>query len=183
MARDENSKVTFYADADVKQKLDQLDPGTKSHTINALLRKGFEGGKTTPERLDVMDARVKTLEAIYRRTQMYNNESHDYCSEFYSIEKTLEVVVNRNGESTTARLEALRDEINGRYTTRAYLQEHVSVQPTYPQSHGRHQRKPEDLIIWVSWVDFPWTDGKSAEAVLMQALGFLEERCDSLTHK
>jgi hypothetical protein len=179
MARDENSKVTFYADADVKQKLDELDPGTKSHTINALLRKGFEGGSTTPERLDVMDARVRTLEAAYRRTPMYNSELHSYCSEFYTVEKTLEVVVSRNGESITVRLEALRNEETGRYSTRAFMDENVTLQPTYPQSHGKYEREAEDFRIWVPFPDFPWTDRDSADAVLMQALGFLRERCDS----
>ncbi len=178
MARDENSKVTFYADADVKQKLDQLDPGTKSHTINALLRKGFEGGSTTPERLDVMDARVRTLEAAYRRTPMYNKEFHDYCSEFYTVAKTIQVVVSRNGESMTVKIEALRNEETGRYSTRAYYEEHVTLQPTYPKAYGKYEREPDDFIVWVSWLDLPWTDRDSAEAALGQALGFLRERCD-----
>ena len=63
MARDENSKVTFYADADVKEKLDQLDPGTKSHTINGMLRKGFEGGSSVNEQIGILEAKIKKLEA------------------------------------------------------------------------------------------------------------------------
>ncbi len=180
MARDDGSKVTFYADADVKRKLDQLDPGTKSHTINSFLRKGFEGGSTTPERLDVLDAKIRTLlEEALRRTLMYDKEIHDFCSEFYSIEKTLELVVSRRGEQTTVRLEALRDEENGRYSIRALMQEHVTLQPTYPKANGEFTEEPKDFVMWVNFPDFPWVNRETADGALRQALGFLQERCDS----
>lgn len=112
---------------------------------------------------------------------MFDKEMHDFCSEYYTVEKSLELVVNRQGEPTTVRIDALRDWQSGRYLTRAYLQEHVKLQPTYPQSNGKYQREPEDFIVWVAWLDFPWTDGDSVNAVLRSALGFLSERCDVST--
>jgi hypothetical protein len=159
MARDENSKVTFYADADIRDELERLGSGTKSHTINSLLRKGFEN----------------------RRKQMYDKAIHDFCSEFYSVEKTVEVVVNRNGQTSTVRLEALRDEENGHYCTRAYIEEAVTLQPTYPQSMGKFERKSEDFRIMVPFPDFPWVNSDTAESALRQSLGFLKERCTVLS--
>ena len=178
MTRDDNSKVTFYADADVKEQLDRLDPGTKSHTINRMLRKGFEGGATMNERLEVMDAKIGSLEAesLTWRKPMFDKELHANCSEFYRVDRALEVVVSRNGQPTTVRIEALRNDETGRYSTAAYLEEHVTLQPTYPQSHGNN---PYDFVIWARWIDFPWIDRESADAALRQALGFLRERCDA----
>lgn len=178
MTRDEGGKVTFYADADVKEKLDQLDPGTKSHTINKLLRKGFEGGATMTEQIEVLNARTRKLESEIRRNGLFDKELHNFCSEFYSVEKSIQVVVSRGGTQMTVKIDALRDEENGKYSIAAYYQEHVTMQPTYPQSYGKFDQKPDDFIAWVNWIDFPWVHADSAEGALRQALGFLRDRCD-----
>jgi hypothetical protein len=52
----------------------------------------------------------------------------------------------------------------------------ITVQPTYPQSHGNFDRKPETMQVWVSY-DLPWTDRNTADDALAQALGFLKDRC------
>ena len=109
---------------------------------------------------------------------MYDQNIHEFCSEFYTVEKTVEVVVNMNGESKTIRIEAIKDEINGRYSTQAYMEEEVTLQPTYPNESGKFRRKPQGYSIWTKYY-LPWTDRSTAEHAIYQALSFLEERCSN----
>ncbi len=102
----------------------------------------------------------------------------DFCNEFYVVEKTVEVVVQISGESQTIRIEALQSLLQGKYSTRAYIQEHVTVQPTYPKTGGKFDREPESMRVWADY-DLPWTNRESADDALNQALGFLSERCSS----
>ena len=62
MPKDPYRKITFYADADVKKRLDKLDPGIKSHTINELLRQGFEKGESVEKRIEGLEARLQVLQ-------------------------------------------------------------------------------------------------------------------------
>jgi len=107
---------------------------------------------------------------------MLEASKHDFCSEFYLIEKSVEVVVHIHGESETLRIEALRDLRDGHYCTRSFIQEHLTIQSTYPQSNGNFGRKPEEFRVWVSY-DLPWIDRDSADGAIEQALGFLSEHC------
>lgn len=107
---------------------------------------------------------------------MYNPNTHKFCSEFYTIEKSIEVVVTIKGEDERIRIDALRDETTGKFCTISYIQEHFTLQQTYPQDNGVSCRSPEDYRVWVSY-DLPWTDGDTADKVLNRALSFLEERC------
>lgn len=109
---------------------------------------------------------------------MINNSNIEFCDEFYVIEKTVEVVVQISGESQAIRIEALQSLPQRKYSTRAYIQEHLTVQPTYPQTGSKFDRKLENVRIWVDY-DLPWTDRESADEALYQALGFLKERCSS----
>ena len=110
---------------------------------------------------------------------MYDEHVHKFAHEFYTIEKTIEVVVSLgpDGESRPVRLEALRCEKSGRYSARAYVEEHITVQPTYPQKHSKYTQPPRDMRVWEPLSGFPWTDRASADEVLTQALSFLKERC------
>jgi hypothetical protein len=111
---------------------------------------------------------------------MLDHKTFPFCSEFYVVEKTIEVVVDLNGEeeSSTIRIEALHSLSNSNigYCTRAYIQEYVTAQPTYPQRNEKFVKKPEDMMVWKRF-DLPWTSGDSADEVLATALGFLGERC------
>ena len=109
---------------------------------------------------------------------MYNRESHDFCSEFYTVEKSIEVVVTIQGQSQRIRIDALRDETTGRCCTKAYIEEHLSLQPTYPQTNGKFGRSPTGFRLWVDY-DLPWTNRDSADEALGQALSFLREHCSS----
>jgi hypothetical protein len=107
---------------------------------------------------------------------MYDKQRHGFCSEFYTVEKTIEVVVTIAGESETIRIDAIKEGNTGKYSTRACRIEHLTVQPTYPQSGGSFDCVPQDYRVWVDY-DLPWTDRDSADAALNQALGFLKDRC------
>jgi len=106
---------------------------------------------------------------------MIRKEVVNRFNEAYEVEKTIEVVAELYEGPTTVRIDALRSLINGRYSTRAYVEEHVTLQPTYPQTEGRHDRAPEEFRVWVSY-SLPWTDRGDADQALTQALGFLSER-------
>lgn len=103
--------------------------------------------------------------------------SYEACNEAYIVEKTVEVVAENGGESQTIRIEALRDLRDGHYSTRAYRQEHVTLQPTYPQTGGEYDQLPKEFRVWVDY-DLPWTHRDDADGALSQALGFLSERCN-----
>jgi len=103
--------------------------------------------------------------------------SYADCSEAYIIETSVEVVAEIGGESQTIRIEALCDLRDGHYCTRAYRQEHVVLQPAYPQTGEKYDRAPEVFRVWVDY-NLPWTHREDADGALSQALGFLSERCD-----
>jgi methionine salvage enolase-phosphatase E1 len=62
MSLKEQSKITFYADPDVKKWLSTIAPGVKSHQINELLRQGFKRGTSTSKQIDILETRLKKLE-------------------------------------------------------------------------------------------------------------------------
>jgi hypothetical protein len=112
------------------------------------------------------------------RNGMFDDKQHDFCAEFYSVEKSIEVVVQIRGEDTRIRIEALRDESTGRYSARAYVEERVTLQPTYPQTGDSYDRPPEDFDVWVHY-DLPGDYRGSADAILECALGVLKESSSS----
>ncbi len=106
---------------------------------------------------------------------MYDKAVHSFCSEFYTVAKSIEVVVKLRGGPSRIRIDALRSEIEGRFSTKAYIEESLTLQPTYPQTSGSFQRKPEEFRVWVDY-DLPWVDSDSADGALRRAVGFLAER-------
>ena len=98
---------------------------------------------------------------------MGNTGGYDFCSEAYAVEQAIEVVVIIGEEPGTIRIDALHDLKTGRYSTRAYREEHVTLQPTYPQSGEKFVRHPEEMRIWVDF-DLPWTDRDTAEGAIRQ---------------
>lgn len=95
----------------------------------------------------------------------------DFATEFYTIERTVEIVVN---------LEVFRIEVmessdgNKPFSTRVYEREDIVAQPAYP-SNVNPERTPETYAAWKS-LDIGWTARETAEGALNQALGFLGER-------
>jgi len=115
---------------------------------------------------------------------MLESAHYAFCSEFYIVEKSIEVVVEIGGESHRIRIDALRasdsTDSSVRYSTTAYIEEDITVQPTYPQTGEKYDRKPESVQVWIGY-DLPWTARSSADDALAQALGFLKERCSIKT--
>ncbi|MFT8246765.1 hypothetical protein [Roseomonas sp. BN140053] len=108
---------------------------------------------------------------------MLDPSAYDFCSEFYTVEKVIEVVVNIGGQARQIRIEALHGPSStARYSTRAYIKEYLTVQPTYPQNSEGFVKKPESVSMWIAY-DLPWTARSSADEALAQALGFLGECC------
>ncbi len=107
---------------------------------------------------------------------MLDPASYSFCSEFYIVEKSIEVVANINGEDRQIRIDALNGPNSTiRYSTASYIKEDITVQPTYPQTKGDFDSKPERVQIWIAY-DLPWTARDSADDALAQALSFLKER-------
>ena len=89
-------------------------------------------------------------------------------SEAYEVVKTAIVVMDER----TYRIEVLKSywNPNDPFNTRAWVDEDLTVQPTYPEGAKR-----QEMTVWVDY-DLPWTSRKDADAALAQALGFLAER-------
>ena len=71
---------------------------------------------------------------------MYDANTHSFCSEFYTIEKSIEVVVTIQGEADRIRIDALRDATTGDYCTTAYIETHLceSRSNTGPQKRSNN---------------------------------------------
>ena len=103
---------------------------------------------------------------------MINDANIKLCEEIYVVEKTIDIVVKMAGESKNIRIEALKSLPDGKYSTRAFIYEHLTVQTTYPQTGSKFDQKPKDAGVWIDY-SMPWTNRDSADEALNQALGFL----------
>ena len=90
---------------------------------------------------------------------MYDEQLHGFCFEFRTIEKTVQVAVNIGGEQLI-RIEALRDEKTGKYSTNSMIQVNTGAHGTY----------------WVEY-ELPWVVADSADSAITRALGFLKDKC------
>jgi hypothetical protein len=106
---------------------------------------------------------------------MLNPSNVDFCSEYYIVEKAIEVVTKIEGVNRHFRIEALHGpESVIPYSARCYMRVDVAVQPTSPQTNSR------PVSVWAHY-DLPSTARDSADQSLEQALAFLRERsapCD-----
>ncbi len=102
--------------------------------------------------------------------------NYSFCSEFYVVEKVIEVEVSlkqpQNYPART-RIEALNQ--SGAYSTSAYILADVNIPQTYPSAD---QPPLHDGRIWIHY-NLPWTDGSDADGALAQALDFLRDRRES----
>jgi hypothetical protein len=106
---------------------------------------------------------------------MLDPSLYPFCSEFYVVEKSIEVVVTlkSTGTAEEIRIDALSGtNPNVPYNTHAYIKKEITVQPKYPETSAN----PESIRVWVDY-DLPWTNRNSADDALAQALGFLRDRC------
>lgn len=92
MTQEQNHKVTFYADPDVKEWLDKLGASGKSRKINDLLRRGFEEGHDLLPRLEALEAKMQTMQK-------------DLKHDGFTIAAMRRVLMNRFGLRVTEELE------------------------------------------------------------------------------
>ena len=104
---------------------------------------------------------------------MIQSGAYTNCSEFYEVVKTVEFVMPYGGTDTSFRIEALHALRSGRFSTRAYYQVHLNLQPSSPVVAGKFITNPEDFALWVLFPNAAWTDRGTADEAITQALGFL----------
>lgn len=104
---------------------------------------------------------------------MIKPSAYGSCGEFYEIAKTVEFVKSYGGEDRYFRINALLNPGTGRYSTSAYIRESVTLQPKFPQTNGKFDRRPEEMQVWAVFSNIGWTDRGTAEEAIEQALGFL----------
>lgn len=100
---------------------------------------------------------------------MLNWEDHDFCSECYTVEKSIEVVVEIKGKAERIRIDALRDERRHHYSPETYIQETITVQPSYPQIRGSFDSKPKEVTIWVE-IDLKYRPPRETQPTADDAL-------------
>ena len=93
-------------------------------------------------------------------------------SEVYEVVRTVIIVM----DDETYRIEVQKCYSNPKvpYTARYWVQENVTVQPTYPQTGDKFDRKPEEMAVWIHY-DLPWVAQNDPDIALSQALEFLAE--------
>src|SRR5437016_1380318 len=109
-----------------------------------------------------------------------NPHFSEMFSEMYDIVRTVEVVVNEQ----RYRIEVVKGYSNTAipYSIRCYVEENVTVQPTYPITHGRHEGKPEDIAVWTHF-SLSWVIRDTADGALAQGLSFLHEAAGRRVNK
>jgi hypothetical protein len=102
---------------------------------------------------------------------MLNPSNVDFCSEYYVVEKGIEVVAKIAGVDRLFRIEALHGpESVIPYRARCYIRTNIRV-----ETNGT-----ESVAVW-AYYDLPGTERNSADEALERALGLLRERsvpCD-----
>ena len=92
--------------------------------------------------------------AIETRKTMLESSDYPFASEFYTVEKSVEVYVNIKGESERIRIDALKGKDG--YSTRAYIERQLMVQPALPRAPDGTLSAKEEVRQWVDY-DLPWT--------------------------
>jgi hypothetical protein len=101
MTDSKSTKVTFYAEPDIKEWLDSLDLGAKSKTINELLREGMLDQKTEKQevdRFDLLEGRIRKLEK-------------DNQFDGLAIAALRRVLLNRHGDLSAAEFKKEFDDL------------------------------------------------------------------------
>ena len=122
MPEEPDKKLTVDADADVNERLEQLDPATKSHTINELLRQAFDQNESVQKRLADLESRLQALQ---------NNVQVDAW-----LAAIRQVLSDRFGESAAAQIEK---EFNDIYNSSTRASE---TRPTLPDAPPQHTPPP-----------------------------------------
>jgi hypothetical protein len=110
---------------------------------------------------------------------MLDPAQYPFVSEFYIVERAVEVEVRITGQPKRIRIEALHrpGSSSPQYGTHAYIQEEIAATTAYP-----HPKQFAPLrtapFVWVTF-NLPTTRRDTADEALEQALRFLRNECDS----
>jgi hypothetical protein len=110
---------------------------------------------------------------------MLNPSNVDFCSEYYILEKAIEVVTKIGGADRQFRIEALHGpESVIPYSTRCYVRLNITAQATHLNTTGEPELKSETVSVWARY-DLPETAADSADVAIEHALGLLRERSET----
>jgi hypothetical protein len=112
------------------------------------------------------------LATTHDEIPMIEANKYPFCSEFYEVEKTVEVVVSKGNESFTIRIEALRNIRLGHYETRSWGLENIDLVPSFGD------KKPASHRVWVHRPS-PWTKRNTADGAIEQLLSFMKDKFDA----
>jgi hypothetical protein len=108
---------------------------------------------------------------------MLNSSNVDFCSEYYILDKAIEVVTKIGGADRQFRIEALHGpESVIPYRTCCYIRANITVQ--HDHTSGELGSKAETVTVWAQY-DLPAIATDSADLAIEQALGLLRERSDT----
>lgn len=92
----------------------------------------------------------------------------------YEVERSIEVAAVFRGGEEYFRIDALKGPDG--YVSNTYILSDELIQAAYPPTTRTAPPGPREVRVWLAFNETPWTAGPTAEAVLSQALGFLQER-------
>jgi hypothetical protein len=93
---------------------------------------------------------------------MFDTNKYDFCSEFYTIEKSIEVVIARQ----KYRLDVIKNEDTNKFSVNAYIRE------LFELTSGYSHREPNSYFLWRSY-NLSTIETDSADTSLNLALTFL----------
>ena len=102
-------------------------------------------------------------------------------SEMYEVVRTAKLVVGGH----SYRVEVLKCYSNSAtpYVVDYQIEERITAQPTYPQTSGKFERKPEGIAVWKS-ADLPWVVADDPDDALALAMSHMEElRRQAMAHE
>jgi hypothetical protein len=93
--------------------------------------------------------------------------------EAYLVEKTVEVATTLHGSGVLVRIEALKNLETARYSTEAYCQQHISVQPELFLLEQEGPPRVGNVMVWIKLHPPLPPDEASADEAITRAIRWL----------
>jgi len=98
--------------------------------------------------------------------------NYDFCSEFYIVEKIIELVTKIGDMTKHMRIEILHDIRNEQYHAISYYMEFIKIQPRLTENENDIESK----WVWLFDDNFPSMQDDNADILISRVLGELELR-------